>query len=253
MIKRLLPLMTLLLPLLVHAELVLTNSAPQEAQFDAANKLYAQGKFADAAVAYEKMIATGSISPALYFNLGNARFKSGQLGQAIAAYRQAEEMSPRDPDVRANLQFARNQVAGPKLGANRLQRWLGNLSVNEWVTLSTGAVWVTLGLLIVCQIKPVLASTLRSWIWLALASALAIFVCARLAISQNASHKIGIVAVTEVTVRNGPFDESPSAFTAHDGAELRVLDGKDSWLQITDGTSRVGWLKRDTLILSPRF
>ena len=48
-------------------------------------------------------------------NLGNAYFKSGQLGKAIAAYREAEQMSPRDPDVRANLRFARNQVQGPTL------------------------------------------------------------------------------------------------------------------------------------------
>ncbi|MFO1511334.1 MAG: tetratricopeptide repeat protein [Verrucomicrobiota bacterium] len=250
--KRLLSLLVLLLPLCVRADLVLTNTSSLAAQFDAANKLYAQSKFAEAATAYEKMIAGGSRSPALYFNLGNARFKSGQMGPAIAAYRQAEEMSPRDPDVRANLQFARNLVPGPKLGAGWLQRWLGNLSVNEWVTLSTGAVWVTLGLLIACQIKPALAAVLRSWIWLAIATSLGIFLCARLAISQNASHKIAIVAVAEASVRNGPFDESPAAFTAHDGAELRVLDQKDDWLQITDGTSRVGWLKRDALLLSPR-
>jgi tetratricopeptide (TPR) repeat protein len=223
-----------------------------EVQFDAANKLYAQSKFVDAATAYEKMIAGGSISPALYFNLGNARFKSGQMGQAIAAYRQAEEMSPRDPDVRANLQFARNQVPGPKLGAGRWQRWLGSLSVNEWVFMSTAAVWVTFGLLIACQIKPALAAVLRSWIWLGIATSLVVFVCTTLASSQNASHRIGVVAVTDAAVRNGPFDESPAAFTAHDGAELRVLDQKDDWFQVTDGTSRVGWLKRDALVLSPR-
>jgi len=48
-----------------------------------------------------------------------------------------------------------------------------------------------------------------------------------------------------------PFDESPSAFTARDGAELRVLDHKDDWLQVTDGTRRVGWVKRDAALVSP--
>jgi tetratricopeptide (TPR) repeat protein len=246
------PLITLLLPWFAQAELTSTVSSPIETQFDAANKLYAQSKFTDAAAAYHKLIDSGSIAPALYFNLGNAWFKSGQIGRAIAAYRQAEEISPRDPDVRANLQFARNQVSGPKLGAGWLQRQLGTLSVNEWVALSTAAVWVTFGLLIACQIKPALTPALRSWIWLAIVASLAIFTGSRMAISQNASHKIAIVSVTEVPVRNGPFDESPAAFTAHDGAELRVLDRKDDWLQVTDGTSRVGWLRRDALILSPR-
>src|SRR5262245_57940734 len=91
------------------------EAASIDTQFDAANKLYAQSKFTDAAAAYEKIVAGGSASAALYFNLGNAYFKVNQLGRAIAAYRQAEELSPRDPDVRANAQFARNRVQGPRL------------------------------------------------------------------------------------------------------------------------------------------
>jgi uncharacterized protein YgiM (DUF1202 family) len=71
-------------------------------------------------------------------------------------------------------------------------------------------------------------------------------------VALNASHKVAIVAVADATVRNGPFDESPGAFTAHDGAELRVLDRKDNWLQVTDGKTRVGWLKTDALVWSPR-
>ena len=30
----------------------------------------------------------------------------------------------------------------------------------------------------------------------------------------------------------------------HDGAELRVLDRKDDWLQVSDGARRIGWVKR---------
>src|SRR5689334_17765004 len=97
------------------------------AAFDAANKLYEQGKYAEGAGAYEKILQTGTASPALYFNLGNAFFKSGQIGRAIIAYRQAQRLTPRDPDVRANLQFARNQVQGPTLAASRWERWLGAL------------------------------------------------------------------------------------------------------------------------------
>ena len=250
--KRLLLLFPLLLALIARGDSSPAISISADAQFDAANKLYAQSKFADAAAGYSKLIESGSVSPALYFNLGNACFKAGQIGRAIAAYRQAEEMSPRDPDVRANLQFARNLVQGPKIGAGRIQRWLGTLSTTEWVTLSTAAVWITLGLLIACLIKPALKAALRSWIWLAIGSSLMIFVCARTAVSLNASHKVAIVAVPEASVRNGPFDESPAAFAAHDGAELRVLDHKDNWLQVTDGTTRVGWLKTDSLVWSSR-
>src|SRR5258708_6882523 len=96
----------------VHAEV-------SSGAFDAANKLYEQGKFADAAAGYEKLLQSGQVSEAIYFNWGNALFKSGQIGRAIAAYEQAERIAPRAPDVRANLQFARNQVPGPTLLPDR--------------------------------------------------------------------------------------------------------------------------------------
>src|SRR5579864_8879588 len=118
--------------------LLLTLCAPglqaqiSSSAFDAANKLYAEGKFNEAAGAYEKLLQSGRESEAIYFNLGNALFKANKLGRAIAAYQQAERIAPRDPDVRANLQFARNQVQGPTLLPDKAARWLGKLSLNEW-------------------------------------------------------------------------------------------------------------------------
>src|SRR5207249_8839840 len=119
------------------------------------NKLYEQGKHSEAAANYEKLIQTGWVSAALYFNLGNALFKSGQIGRAIAAYRQAEQLAPRDPDVRANLQFARNQAQGPTLSPSRWQHGLGKLTLNEWTLLASGAVWLWFLLLAASQWRPV--------------------------------------------------------------------------------------------------
>ena len=222
-----------------------------ETGFDSANRLYEQGKFADAATAYQKLIQAGSLSPALYFNLGNACFKSGQIGRAVAAYRQAEKLTPRDPDIRANLQFAQNQVQGPTFRARFWQRGLGTVSLNEWTVLTAAAVWLTFGLLIARQSKPALGNSLRVWTWLASATTLTLGVCLMLAFTQNPTRHTAIVTTSEATVRNGPFDESPTAFTAHDGAELRVLDQKNDWLQVTDGTRRIGWLKRNATLYTP--
>jgi tetratricopeptide (TPR) repeat protein len=226
-------------------------SAEISLAFDAANKLYAQGKFTEAAGAYEKLAQSGTASPAIYFNLGNAFFKSSQVGRAIAAYRQAERMTPRDPDAHANLQFARNQVQGPTLRPNRWESLLGTLSLNEWTGLSAVALWLTFGLLTVRELRPALARSLRSWSLLAGLSTALLVACLVLAWTGQTLHKTAIVTAKEATVRNAPFDESPSAFTAHDGAELRVLDSKDDWLQVTDGTRRVGWLKRNAVLVSP--
>ncbi len=131
------------------------------AGFEAANKLYEEGKYADAAASYERLLKGGQVSAALYFNLGNAAFKSSQIGRAIAAYRQAQRLAPRDPDVRANLQFARNQVQGPTLPVGRWQRWLNRFTLNEWTVMAAAAAWLLFLLLALLQWRPALKATLR--------------------------------------------------------------------------------------------
>lgn len=219
------------------------------AQFDAANKLYEQGKFAEAATAYEAIRQSGAASPALYFNLGNAFFKSARIGRAVVAYRQAEQLAPRDPDVRANLRFARKQVQGPVHLPGWVERWLARLTLNEWTALAAVSFWFTFTSLAATQLKPKLA---QSWRNLTIFAALATVIfgtCLGLVFANQFGTETAIVVAREVAVRNGPFDESPDAFTVHDGAELRVLDRKDDWLQVTDGRLRPGWLRRSDAVL----
>jgi tetratricopeptide (TPR) repeat protein len=216
--------------------------------FESANKLYEEGKFTEAAAAYEGLVKSGQVSAALYFNLGNAWFKSGQIGRAIAAYRQAEQITPRDPDLRANLQFARNQTHGPTLSPSRWQRWLGRLTLNEWSVLAAVALWLWLLLLAILQWRPALRLVLRTYVILLAVLVALLCACATAALRETRFTHAAIVITPEVAVRYGPLAESPTAFTVHDGAELRVLDQKDEWLQVSAGPRRTGWLRRDQTI-----
>ncbi len=222
-----------------------------EGAFDAANQLYEQGKYAEAAGAYERLVQAGSVSPVLYFNLGNARFKSSQIGRAIAAYRQAAQLTPRDPDVRANLQFARNRVQGTTVRASRWARGLGMLSLDEWTELAVAAVWLTFLLLAAMQLRPNLRRPLRSYTAVCGGAAVILGACLGCALTNHRTVDIAIVTRGDATVRNGPLEESKDAFTAHDGAELRVLDRKDEWLQVTDGARSIGWLRREQALVVP--
>ena len=220
------------------------------AAFDSANKLYEEGKFAEAASAYDTLAKSGQYSAALYFNLGNAFFKSGQIGRAIAAYRQAEQITPRDPDLRANLQFARNQTPSPTLWPGRSQRWLGRLTLNEWTVLAAVVAWLWLLLLAVLQWRPALKPSLRAYaISLAMLAGL-LCVCTAASLRENRFTRTAVVIAREAAVRYGPLAESPLAFTVHDGAELRVTDQKDEWLQVSAGPGRTGWLRRDQTLLT---
>ena len=222
-------------------------AASSDSAFDAANTLYEQGKFAEAASAYEKLIESGSRSPALFFNLGNAQFKAGDAGRAIAAYRRAERLDPRDPDLRANLQFVQNQIQGPTLQPDAFQRGLKHLTVNEWTVLTGIAFWLTFILLTLTLVHPRWRSALRTSIIVLSLGTIACATCLIVVLSGD-STPIAIVIAKSATVHNGPLDESPSTMTVHDGAELNVLDTKDGWLQVGIN-NRVGWLKRDQAIV----
>ena len=244
------PQLRVCLVLLLAAWLPLnSHAALSDSLFDAANKLYEEGKFAEAAAAYESLVQSRQVSAALYFNLGNAWFKSGQIGRAIAAYRQAEQITPRDPDLRANLQFARNQTAAPTMSPSRWQRWLGRLTLNEWTVLAAVALWLWLLLLAILQWRPNLRLVLRTYVFSLAVLAALLCACAVSALHESRSTRIAIVIAHEATVRYGPLAESPAAFTVQDGAELRVLDQKDEWLQVSAGARRTGWLRRDQTIL----
>ena len=226
-------------------------AADASADFAATNKLYAEGKFAEAATAYEKIIATGTQSPALLFNAGNAECKAGHLGQAIAAYRQAELLAPRDAELRANLAFVRNQVQGATLRESRWQNWVGSLTLNEGALLTAAFFWAMFALLAARQIRPALAPKLQSATRLAVV--LTILSGAVLAL-QAANHfdsSVAVVTSAETTARSGPFDEAQSVFSARDGAELKVLDRHDDWVQVANNAGKIGWLSRKQVAVLP--
>lgn len=227
------------------------KAADFSAAFNAANKLYAEGKFTAAAAGYEKILQASQVSPALHFNYGNAEFKSGNLGRAIAAYRRAAQLAPRDAEVRANLEFARNQVSGPTRRESRWANWLGTLTLNEWTALAVAAFWLTFALLAARQLRPALKPALRSLTLGAVMAALLAGAGLGVNAALHFSRQTVVIVAPDATARSGPFDEAQSAFTAHNGAELAVLDRRNDWLQVTDGSGRIGWLPQKQVEILP--
>jgi len=141
-------------------------------------------------------------------------------------------------------------VQGPTFTFSSWQRWLGELSLNEWTLLTAGSVWCWLLLLIPPQLQPSLKTALRGWtIALGIAAAL---LCAclgtdfyRIRVVQSA-----VVVSHEAVVHQAPLAESPGPLTLQEGAEVRILDHKDDWVQVTTDPRRIGWVRRDELALA---
>jgi len=225
--------------------------------FEAANKLYEQGQFAQAAEAYQRLIQSGHVSASLYFNAGNAFFKAGQNGQAIAAYQQAQDLTPRDPAVRFNLQHVRKKATGSDtVSGSAWERWLSTLTLDEWTVLSMGAWWIWFLLLSLREYRPSVTKALQGYT--ATAGLLAVLLggCLAASVYQKSNGNAAVAVVPDAVVRYGPLEESQVYFQLRDGAEVTVLDRKEvssadqkqAWLQVRDSARRIGWLKSDQVV-----
>jgi tetratricopeptide (TPR) repeat protein len=225
-------------------------AAGVEVAFDAANKLYEEGKLADAARAYEKLLAEGHRSAAVYYNLGTACYQAGQMGRAVVAFRQAERLSPRDASLRANLQFVRKKVNGEeKTPVTWWRSWFSLLTLNEGTVLVAGAFWIWFLALALGEWRPGLKSRLRGCVLASGGMTLLLGACLAAGAYARYGDVWAVVVVREAVVRFGPLEESQTAYHLPDGAEVTVRDVKDNWLQVRDGDKRVGWIKRDQVVL----
>lgn len=218
-------------------------AADVASDFSSANQLYAAGKFSEAAKGYEAILNSGAISPNLLFNAGNAEFKSGNLGRAIAAYRRAALLAPRDTNLRANLDFARNQVQGATWHQDHWVAWLGALSLNEWAALAALAFWFTFLLFAAMQIWPAMKNLLRGPARCAAVAAVFFCACLGAAATIHFTKSVAVVVLPDAVTRSGPFSDAQNAFAVHDGAELAVLDQRNGWVEVTDGSGRIGWMQ----------
>jgi len=219
--------------------------------FSSANQLYAEGKFSAAAKSYEAIIHSGAVSASLWYDYGNAEFKSGNLGRAIAAWRRAALLAPRDADVRANLDFARNQVQGATVRQSQWQTWLEALTLDEWSMLAAITFWLTFGLFAAMQIWPLLKNPLRGAARILIVATIFFCACLGEAADIHFSKPVAVVILPDAVTRSGPFNDAQNAFAVHDGAELSVLDQRNGWVQVSDANGRSGWMQSDQVEVLP--
>jgi hypothetical protein len=90
--------------------LVAAALASAEADFSTANAALAAGDLAGAEAGYRALLADGYTDGDVYYDLGNVLWREQQHAGAMLAWRRAGARLPRDPDVQANLDFARRDV-----------------------------------------------------------------------------------------------------------------------------------------------
>ncbi len=157
------------------------------------------------------------------------------------------------PTSRANLRFARDQVANftAALPGGRWTRWVGRYSLDEWAIAASLSVALFFVILITRQLRPRLKKSGLTAPMLAGALAAALVLLLLVALDQRLRQKSAVVIVSESVARRTPLEEAQTAFTLHDGSELLVLNQTGSWIEIADAADHTGWLPQKDLAFIP--
>ena len=225
--------------------LLLSISPVFASAFDAANQQFKSGDFTGAAAAYEKILTADGPRAAVYYNLGNSYQSLKQYGPAILAYERARLLTPRDPDLLANLALARKAAtAFEESDLNpRLEAALNYLSRHEWSWLVAGAALLVGVLAVVCgavKLSPRLRSASLTTGGVA---GLAIILGTAALYLRRAEAGRGIVLTENATVRLSPFEAAESLGTPGPGrlVYLGAETGDFRYVEVV-GTKLKGWL-----------
>ena len=236
-----------MIPTLALLVLALGSGSSPTAAYNQGNRLYAARDYAGAARAYQEALAAGP-NATVHFNLGNALFKSGRIGPAIAHYRCARYLAPRDPDIAANLEFARayrvdKTLTVPSPLARALDTAFHRLSRRE-AALVAALCFALGGALLSLWI-------VRRWTILLVVACLCwagtlYGVTTERAWAAEIDGRPGVIVAPEVNALAGPSDEAKQILLLHDGSEVRIRDARGDYLlvQLPGGG---GWVPKNAV------
>ena len=213
--------------------------------FDDANRQFNSGDFAAATSAYEKILTTEGPRAAVYYNLGNSYQSLKKLGPAILAYERARMITPRDPDLSANLVLARKAAAAfDESGLNpNLEAFINYLSRNEWSWLVAGAALFLGGLAFICGMVKL---PLRFRLFVFVSTGVALFAisagAAALYLRRDEDRR-GIILTENAPVLLSPFEKAESLGSAGQGrvVHLGAENGGFRYVEVL-GANLHGWL-----------
>ncbi len=220
------------------ASVARAQSPDAAAAWAAANDLYEEGSFAQAAQAYRQLASQGYRDAAIFYNLGNAYYKQGETGLAVLNYLRAQRLAPRDADVENNLRMARERTvdvtaegdgSGPAGVLSAYWPTVDELSVGVLILWNLTALSLAAWLLI--RARP----GRRAALYAAAAAGVLLLLAAaslggRLFLDDSADD--AVVVADKVEVRSGPGDGYVTEFELHAGAEARLIEERGSWARV---------------------
>lgn len=228
------------------------SGAPVEQWFQTANSWYEKQSYDSAIVYYTKIIGAGIHNSDVYYNVGNAYFRQNQLGKAILFFEKAARLSPRDPDIQANLRFA-NQSIVDRIPKPKLSLFVQVLSRLHSLFSLKQQLWILLTVLCIvsgCFITGLFVShDFRLWLIYLGSLCMCIGVCigfsVGLKIFFEEKKTYAIVLEKSVDAKNQPNGDK-ILFTIHEGTKLILRSTVEGWSLISLPNGVSGWVENRT-------
>jgi tetratricopeptide (TPR) repeat protein len=231
-----------------------SSAQSPEDTFNRGNAAYEEGQYEVAAEAYRSLLRYEIRDPIVEYNLGNAEFRLGNLGRAILHYERARRLDPIEPDIRANLEFARSLCfdrveslpQAAVVGWVRAAQDRLGPDFQAWIVLV--AAWLAAGLVAACFSRPGGWSAAAGWTLSMLLLVLVLSVSSWYATIQRLEGERAAVVLDEVVeVLAGPGYNNPALFIVHEGLTLQIRTERDEWLQVSLPNGLNGWIAKETV------
>lgn len=207
--------------------------------------LYNQTNYPAAEAKFLELLDAGYRQGEVWFNLGNCQIKQGRTGEAILSYRRAELALPRDPDVEANLRFARRSTGAAVVDYS----WwidLGMMvSQRHWQALTTGSYWLA-ALLWVGGLLYTPARTVLFRGAVVAGLGLVLSLGGQAAWWQWHHHPEAVVVEKNLRTRFAPMDDATLAFALPEGSTVVVEDRAGEWVRVRSGADS-GWVRQSAV------
>lgn len=229
-----------------------SQNAP-DSLFQQANRLYYEGKYAEAENLYHQIEQSGKHSAELYYNLGNTAYKQNKLVVAVYYYEKALKLNPRMKEARQNLALVRRGFQYkteelPEVLYKKLwHRFVNQLPAEVWGFLSLAVLYISLFVALVFMFSEYIKRRKAAFYILPFTTFLWLFFLFASYSAEKYNAKLyAIVFDDQTELYAEPSLNSEVKGKAHAGQKVEILQENEYWAKVKLPNGQTYWISKET-------